>query len=113
MLSTVAVPFGTSRKTLSEEIKAPAEEWVRENEGKERRGEARQLLLLQLMAKQPGKSDLFLQSQLTRMLCKIRGVIKPERTPKRFKPRTVGDPTGHSKERSDERNAVHSPPRRR
>jgi hypothetical protein len=90
--------------TLSEAIKAPAEAWVRDplNEGKECEGEARQLLLQQLKAEQPEKSDSFLQRQLTRIICKIRGVIRPERTRKSFKRKAVGDPTSISKERSDE-----------
>ena len=84
--------------TLSKEIWGEVDKWVVNNRGQECGGEDRKRLLKHLKDMQPGKDNRFLQTQLTRLLGKTRGVVKPECTPKKYNPKPIGDPTGKSKE---------------
>jgi hypothetical protein len=95
--------------TCRAEIRRPVDQWVTDHPGKECRGAERQALLDHLKIHFPTKTPQQLKNKLNAQIGKTHGVIAPERTPKAYKPRAFGAPTGASKEVQDVKNAIRNP----
>jgi hypothetical protein len=99
--------------TFGPEIRGPVAKWLKDHPGQECRGAERQALLDNLKIHFPDKTLQKLNTTLTKMLGKTRGIIHPEYTNDAYDQKALGAPTGSSKEESDVKNAINNAKKKR